>query len=582
MRMSRKLLAIIGGVLLAIPAGAAAGSAEGEVPDYQAGEIEHVANIGGFGASDIEFASREVVKLSDGATGEPVCAKDATGACLVDADGNTVYETEVRDFVVVGGYPSSAGGARIVDVTDPRNPVVAAITPCAISQNDIQIQGDLLLVASDGNGSCNKPDGGKQTFAGTAVLDFSDPRNPTYLSRLQYARGSHNHTFVPGKPVVYLSDSDVASAGLGNVPIWDLSDPANPVMKFEYKFGAHSPHDITFNESGTRAYVAAVSLTYILNTEDPFNPQLVSVIPNEGISISHQADPTPDGDYLLVTDELGGGAAGVSPGGPVHVYDIRNEARPIKVGIIETDCVVSTCYAPTDTPVSTAHVLRINPDGYTMAIAWYKDGLGVIDFSSIRGANIAGSGGATKFGARTISWIRMPNANTWSAKMWMERHPGYVFAGDIRRGLDIFYVNSMGPGFLARGSIGVNNPGPYNAGGAGDVTKTEFEQDCDLSPRANGVDGWVTRVPASVADDNHSLNVKAVDHIPTPNDPPQARAYDLDLYLYDKDCTLLAEDTDTGMDESTTILPNTAYALALNYRGQPLAINFSVTDGAVV
>lgn len=573
MRMSRKLLAIAGGLLLAIPAGSATGTTQTEAPDFQAGDIEHVASVGGFKASDIELASREVVKLSDGATGEPVCEKAADGTCLVDAEGNTISETEVRDFAVVGGYGTNA---RIIDITDPRSPVLVGQTPCSISQNDIQIQGGLLLVAADGSGSCKRADGGNQPFAGTAVLDFSDPRNPTYISRLQYSRGSHNHTFVPGKPIVYLSDSDVANAGLGNIPIWDLTDPANPVMKTEFKLGAHSPHDITFNESGTRAYVAAISLTYILNTEDPVNPTLISVIPNEGISISHQADPTPDGDYLLVSDELGGGAAGVSPGGPVHVYDIRNEARPIKVGVIEADCLPGTCYAPTETPpISTSHVFRINPDGYTMSIAWYKDGIHVIDFSSIRGANVAGSGGATKFGARTIGAIRMPGALNWAAKMW-ERHPGYVFTTDHGgRGLDVFYVSSMGPGFLARGSIGVGNPAVYTAGiGA---TRAEFEEECDLSPRSNGVDGWVTKVPAAVADENHTLHAKAVDFVGHP--PGTTRAYDLDLYLYDKDCTLLAADEDTGTDESTLILPGTAYAMAVNYRGQPLAIRLSVTEG---
>ena len=95
---------------------------------------------------------------------------------------------------------AQSGGLYISDISDPENPVLVTQLPCRATQNDIQIQGDLLLVAADGNGSCTKPDGGKQMFAGTAVLDFSDPRNPTYLSHLQYSRGSHNHTFVPGKP----------------------------------------------------------------------------------------------------------------------------------------------------------------------------------------------------------------------------------------------------------------------------------------------------------------------------------------------------------------------------------------------
>jgi hypothetical protein len=565
MRMSRKLLAIAVGLLLAVPAGSATGTTPPEAPDFQVGDIQHVAHIGGFSGSDLEFASREVTKLSGGATGEPVCRTDAAGECVVDGDGNVVYQTEVRDFAIAGGYGTHA---RIVDITDPRNPVLVGLTPCAISQNDIQIQGDLLLVAADGNGNCAKPNGSPQSFAGTAVLDFSDPRKPTYLSRLQYSRGSHNHTFVPGKPIVYLSDSDLASTGLGNIPIWDLSNPANPVMKFEYKLGAHSPHDVTFNEAGTRAYVAAVSLTYILNTEDPLNPTLVSVIPNEGISISHEANPTPDGDYLLISDELGGGAAGVSPGGPLHVYDIRNEVRPIKVGVIENECLPTTCHAVTDNiTTSTSHVARINPDGYTMAIGWYKDGLGVIDFSSVRGANVAGSGTPTKIGARTIGWITMPNANTWTAKMWMERHPGYVFSNDIRRGMDIFYVSSMGPGFVARGTIDAGHPGTFDEGIG--ITRTEFEQTCEYTPRTNGVDAWVAKIPAELSDGGHTLHAKGAGSL---------AGYDLDLVFYDKNCAVIGTHGEIDEDTSAPIPAGTAYALTSSWAGDAVVLTLTAGE----
>lgn len=492
----------------------------------QVGEIEHVANIpwGGRG-SDIEFASREVVKLSNGATGDPVCQTDATGACLTDANGQIIFQTEVRDFAVAGVYNK---GAHVVDITDPRNPVVVGEGPCPITQNDIQVQGDLLLVASDGSGRCARPDGGSQSFSGTAVLDFSDPRNPTYLSRLQYSRGSHNHTFVPGKPIVYLSDSDVVST-VGNIPIWDVSDPANPVLKTEFQHLVHSPHDITFNADGTRAYVAAVSATYILNTEDPFNPTLISTIANEGISISHQSDPTPDGNYLLVSDELGGGAAGVSPGGPVHVYDIRNEAAPVKIGIVENSCVQETCHSASEGPVSTAHVFRINPDGYTMAIGWYRDGIFVIDYSDLIGGNAAGSGETAGVGARVIAGMRMEGANSWAAKMWQERHPGFVFANDVR-GLDVFFVPELGPGFLGTGSIRGGHPATTAAGG---VTEHEFATvgGCEDTPVSQGTDGWViSPISAELADGNHAINLAV--H----NGPAAA----LTLWFYDESCGLMS------------------------------------------
>src|SRR5688500_14145803 len=91
--------------------------------------------------------------------------------------------------------------------------------------------------------------------------------------------------------------------------------------------------------------------------------------------------------------------------------------------------------------------------------------------------------------------------------MWQERHPSYVFASDINRGFDVFYVWSMGPGYVARGTIHGGHPGTY--AGAG-VTLTEFTTDCAYSPRTNGVDAWIAEIPASVADGEHAIKAKPI------------------------------------------------------------------------
>lgn len=568
-RVKRTLTALAGVTVLTAAAPLTTGaSAEEPAPGsaQRVGDITHVASVPFEGrGSDLEFASREVVKLSGGATGEPVCERDAESGCVVDENGDIVFQTEVRDFVVVGVLGQNA---RVVDITDPDNPVDVTGVPCTASQNDIQIQGDVLLVSQDGGtGRCLLPDGEtSQTFNGSAVLDFSDPRDPRFLARLQYERGSHNHTFHPTEPLVYLSDSDVANPGLGNIPIWDVSDPANPVLVTEFQHLVHSPHDITFNADGTRAYAAAVSATYILNTEDPRNPSVISTIANEGISISHQSDPTPDGKFLLVSDEVGGGAAGVPPGGPVHVYDIRNEQSPVKIGAIWHDCVPEDCqtFAEDGAPISTAHVFRINPDGFTMAISWYKDGVGVLDYSGIRGAQAGGSGAATGLGPRTIAWTSGEITNSWASKMWQDRHPGYLFASDIGA-LQIFFVPELGPGFLGTGSLSGGNPAVFSAGFG--VTRQEFEANCDFTPATQGVDGWVARIPSEFADGTTTLTARGT----APGD-----VYDLDLYFYDADCTLLESVEETGDDEAGVVPQDSAFVLVANFVGGPTRIHLSV------
>ena len=536
------------------------------------GNITHVANVpspSNQRGSDIEFVTKEVLKLSEGATGDPVCVPDETefDGCARGADGMIIYQTEERDFALAGTY----GKGQIVDVTDPENPVRVSVMPCNVSQNDIQVQGDLMFQAQDSaSGSCTRADGTNQGAVTTGISDISNPRNPVFLGRFTHTRGSHNHTVHPTEPLVYVSDSDLANAGLGQIPIFDVSDPTNPTLVTTFGHLVHSPHDVTFNADGTRAYAAAVSATYILNTEDPRAPSVISTIFNEGISISHQADPTPDGKFLLVSDELGGGSCcEPSPGGPIHVYDIRDETIPVKVGAFGNDCQVVACDDGQATHVSTSHVFRINPDGYTMAAGWYNDGLHVFDFSSIRGVNAYGIGTTTNVMPRVIASIKMPNANTWTAKMWQERHPGYVFANDAR-GLDIFYMSDLDRGFMAYGTISGAHPGNYNA--ATGVTRNEWESDCDYTPRTNGVDGWVARVPAELADGTHTLKAEG-----------EGSGWDLDLYMYDASCFLLAGYETAAIDEEGEIPEGTAYVMVTNYLGpsqpleNPIHVRLSVT-----
>ncbi|MFN2545630.1 MAG: LVIVD repeat-containing protein [Actinomycetota bacterium] len=528
--------------LLAIPSGTVSASSSGNAVVSSTGDIRFVANIPYPVGTDEEFATFNVTKLSNGATGDPVCQTNPDGSCATDAAGKIVYQTEDRDFAFVG---SESVNGFVIDITDPENPVSVASLPCRASQNDIQIWHNILLQSQDGTGgTCHKPSGGTQTQVTIGFSDISDPRNPRFLGKLTEARGAHNATVHPTQPIVYISNSDLPSTS-DVIHIWDFSNPAAPVKVKDWNptsGSVFSPHDITFNASGTRAYVASVDHTEILDSTDPKNPTLISTIYNEGVSISHQSDPTPDGKFLLVSDELGGGGAPtVSPGGSVHVYDIRNELRPVKVGLINEDLTGAG-------HVSTAHVFRINPDGRTMAIAWYQDGVHVFDFSDIHGPNLYGSGNATGVGARTIASILMQNANTWSAKMWQDRHPGYVFANDINRGFDVFYVPELGPGFLSTGTIHA----PIADGQAPSLTEIEFQTRCEYSPVSQGLDGYVFDLRGT-GDGNHTNSVKGT----------SAAAHNLDLTFYDAACKLLTgKNLTAGNDPSGTIPAGAKYAVA--------------------
>jgi hypothetical protein len=198
-------------------------------------------------------------------------------------------------------------------------------------------------------------------------------------------------------------------------------------------------------------------------------------------------------------------------------------------------------------------VFRINPDGTSMGIAWYNDGVGVIDVSDVRGLNAAGSATATGAGPRVVAWAKMPNADAWSAKMWQERHPGYLFVNDIARGFDVFHVPELDGGFLAFGTLRLGHSANYAADTG--VTRNEWQTECDYRPRANGVDGWIQAIPGAFADGQHTLAATGV----------SPAEIDLDLYFFDESCAFLGADEDAGDHEVADIPEGAAFVMVTSY-----------------
>lgn len=116
--------------------------------------------------------------------------------------------------------------------------------------------------------------------------------------------------------------------------------------------------------------------------------------PDEDISISHESDPTPDGETLFITDERGGGV--VPPGascltpndanpagnGGIHAYDISDESNPVPRTTPTGDRAVFRA-EPTIPAADfcTSHVIDQVPDENRIFAAWYSQGIRVIDFS---------------------------------------------------------------------------------------------------------------------------------------------------------------------------------------------------------
>ena len=352
------------------------------------------------------------------------------------------------EFATVNGHDyaiaasqGSGGGIRVINIDNPSSPVVTGFLSCRMTQNDVQVRGDKVLIGFDGNaggGTCFSQLG-RGAQVGLMVVSIANPAAPTAIGFVHVPQGVHNATWHPGGRYVYTSDSGLtpylSPLPGGQLQIVDLQTPTAPVHVGSYTLlgDRMSTHDITFNASGSRAYVAALQETYILDTTNPAAPREVSRIEDPAINISHGADPTPDGRYLLITDEQAGAIAnGVCNVGGVHVYDLLVELAPVKVGFYVLDPTNSaTTTLDGDSLTCTAHVLDYSADGAVWTNANYAAGVRVVSATQVIGR------------PTELAYFTPTNADTWSAKTYKTSE--YVFANDLIRGFDVYrWVPGLG------------------------------------------------------------------------------------------------------------------------------------------
>lgn len=371
-----------------------------------------------------------------------------------------------RDYAFAG---TLRNGLQIVDITTPTRPKRVAVYDCAITQGDVQVfrQGKRVLATYTADGTvgavgaesrCGQDLGLEAGDAGTVLVDVTQPARPKTLGFAPVARGSHNMTVHPSGRYLYNSNSDLITSTAPSIVVFDIADPTRPKQVADYRIpfvptslGSES-HDITFNAAGTRAYSAALSQTLVLDTSQPAAPRLLSQIVDPTVQVSHGADPIvltrKDGSkrtLLVVSDEQAGAAAGTNcPGGGVHFYDITGELEnaPRKLGawfIGETKPSTATC---------TAHVFRMHDAQGLFTIAWYDQGVRVVDVSGLADLDspvpfvTVGTGN----GIKEIGGYVFEDSNTWSFKTNTIAKDGSFFAygNDLERGFDVYRFAGLG------------------------------------------------------------------------------------------------------------------------------------------
>ena len=174
---------------------------------------------------------------------------------------------------------------------------------------------------------------------------------------------------------------------------------------------------------------------------------------DEDVAVSHENDPALNGQYMFVTDERGGGVvppgATCSPGldnpvgnGGMHVFDIRNPAKPVHAETKEGKRAIFIGTSPTPSPTfCTIHVIEQIPGEARVIAAYYDGGTKIVDYF------VDAEG---KWSFKETASYRLPGANTWASEVFkiVDNKDGtntYFFVGTgfalgegTARGIDVF------------------------------------------------------------------------------------------------------------------------------------------------
>lgn len=321
------------------------------------------------------------------------------------------------------GKQGNEGGVIIYD-TRPRVPKQVGFIPCPGSQNDVAYVKPGLIALGYHSGQC-----GGLAGAGVRLIDVSNPKAPKYLDSVDLPGGSHTITVYPGEPIIYSSPGGLPVNGGGTEQILDISNPRDIKVVSTYEQNPSGCHDVAFQRIGERmlAFCPGLTEAQIWDVTDPIKPVTIGHAVSPSF-FPHAAVPSPDGKYLVLTDE----AFGVhdcmgGPTGSVWVFDISVPEAPVFAGHWGPQRGAGISSA--DGGWCTAHNLNFIPGTTKAVLSWYSGGTSVIDVDNL-------------LKPVEVAWFQPSDADTWSS-YWYD---GRIYANDLIRGFDVIQVKGLKEG----------------------------------------------------------------------------------------------------------------------------------------
>jgi hypothetical protein len=399
-----------------------------------------------------------------GSTGPDQHSKNVKLLANVPRQAGTTTQTDLA-FEGKLVYAGFVQGFRVIDASDPENPVVISDFRCNGSQSDVSVYGGLLFQSVDtpqSSGACNSTNTTASTpgmFEGVRIFDVSNPAAPVHLTSVPTDCGSHTHTLVPDGDTVYVYVSSYPlgggaqgpncrslEGGGGHSKISIIEVPvSNPtaatVSAYNLDPGTQwgtylgftfrACHDISvFVEPGLAA-AACLTEGQLWDISDPENPEFLWRYDNpnikpENIDLFHSSSFSWDGSIVAFGDESGGGGA---------ARCTNPEDNQGRIWFVETEDAteLGSYKIPRSVPTTcTMHNFNFIPrrDGRNILVSSaYTGGTTIVDVDEL----LAGASEAEA----EVGYYVPDQANAWSS-YW---YNGFIYSNGTPRGVDIFLLS---------------------------------------------------------------------------------------------------------------------------------------------
>ena len=292
-----------------------------------------------------------------------------------------------------------------------------SITVDARTVNDVKIRADGRLGVLTHEGG-DTTAGGRN---GVTFFDLADPAHPRVISRFSTGLepGVHN-AWLEGDYAYLVVD------GIGSgLRVLNISDPASPRLAASFYGGSSFLHDVYVRDglaflSHWDAGLIILDVGNGMAGGSPARPVEVSRLSDLG-GETHNVWYWPEAGYAFVGEEQFGHSKG--PSGVMHVVDLSDIARPREVATYEV-------------PGSTSHNYWLDEDAGMLYLAWYEQGVRMLDVTGELMGRLEQQGREAAF----IRYARESEDCLWDPEATCAWAPqlhgnGKLYASDLNRGL---------------------------------------------------------------------------------------------------------------------------------------------------